>query len=337
MNDLDILFTQQRYAEQLSSRLDKFTLKRSSPFQAAFRCDICGDSQKNRNKRRGGIIEKDMNLFYNCFNCGASHILPHYLNLYHPDLYSKYLYDVKLNKTYSHEYREHVEPKKEEIQKNPLRDIELARKNTFAYRYLKARKIPEDKIDLFYFTHKFYEYINSIVPDKFQEHAMKHDHERIVIPFFDIMGTCFAVQGRTLDNDSDQMKYITILFDENKSPIYGLDRVDWNKQVYCTEGPIDSIFLDNCIAAAGSDNMNIDKNVVIILDNEPRNKALLRKYDKYIHMNYKVCIWPENIQSKDINDMIQSNLTSTEIQNIIDKNTFQGIKARIKFNRWKKM
>jgi transcription elongation factor Elf1 len=335
MNDLDILFTQQRYAEQLSTRLDKFTLKRSSPFQAAFRCDICGDSQKNRNKRRGGIIERDMNLFYNCFNCGASHILPHYLQLYHPDLYSKYIFDVKLNKTHAYEYKE-PEPK-EELQKNPLRDIQLARENTFAYQYLKSRKIPEDKMDLFYFTHKFYEYVNSVIPGKFDEYALKHDHERIVIPFFDIMGTCFAIQGRSLSNNSDDIKYITILFDDDKSPIYGLDRVDWNKQVYCTEGPIDSLFLENAIATASSDNMNVDKKVVIVLDNEPRNKLIIRKYDKYIHMNYKVCIWPEDVTFKDINEMIENGLSSEEIQSIIDRNTHQGIKARIKFNKWKKM
>jgi transcription elongation factor Elf1 len=339
MNDLDVLFTQQKYAEQLSSRLDKFTLKRSSPFQANFRCDICGDSQKNKNKKRGGIIEKDMNLFYNCFNCGESHIFPNYLRLYHPDMYQRYVFDVKTNNKslYNYEERE-PEPEPElSLEKNPLKNVKKARDNTFAYRYLKARKIPEDKIDLFYYVDKFYEYINSIMPGKFNEYALNYDHERIIIPFFDIMGTCFAVQGRSMDDTSDQRRYITILFDKDQTPIYGLNTVDWNKTVYCTEGPIDSLFLENAIAASGSDNMSIDKKVVIVLDNEPRNEQLLKKYDKYIHMNYQICIWPENLEFKDINEMIDNGIISSEIQSIIDKNTYYGIKARIKFNKWKKM
>ena len=61
----------------------------------------------------------------------------------------------------------------------------------------------------------------------------------------------FAVQGRAL-SQSD-LRYITVRIDEQYPKIYGLDRVDISKPIYVVEGPIDSLFVDNCIAVAGGD------------------------------------------------------------------------------------
>lgn len=335
MNDLDDFFTQRKYAEVLSSRLDKYVLKRSYPFQAAFRCDICGDSQKSKYKKRGSIIEREMNLFYGCFNCGASHIFPHYLKLYHPDLYSRYRFDLKTDNIPEYRPEDMIQEKKE-IKKNPLSDLVPARDNTFSYRYLKSRKIPDDKIDLFYFVPKFYEYINSIIPDKFSEYALEHDHERLIIPLIDIMGTCFGVQGRSFEEKAEN-RYLTVLFDEDREPIFGLDKVDWNKKVYAFEGPIDSVFIENSIAITGSDNSSVDKNAVIVLDNQPRNKQVIKKYNKYINMKYQICIWPQSVNQKDINNMILAGMTANEIKSIIDKNTYKGVMAQLMLSKWRKV
>ena len=64
-------------------------------------------------------------------------------------------------------------------------------------------------------------------------------------------GEVFAYQGRAFG--SEQPKYITIKLDDNADKIYGLDRVDKTKTIFVVEGPIDSMFLDNCIAVAGAD------------------------------------------------------------------------------------
>jgi hypothetical protein len=339
MNDLDILFTQQKYAQELSTRLDRFVLKRTSPFEAGFRCDICGDSQKSRTKKRGGIFEKGLILHYKCFNCGWSHPFPVYLKDFHPDMFQRYLYDLKLDKKIEYSYEEHVarnEKPKETLKQNPLKPLVKAVDNTFSRQYLKSRKIPEDKLDLLYFTDKFYEYINKIIPDKFSKYSMKHDHPRLIIPMFDIMGTCIGVQGRSLEEYTDY-RYIICMFNDDESPIFGLDKVDWNKRVYCTEGPLDSLFLENSIAMSGSDNVSLDKEVIIILDNEPRSKQTVAKYNKYISKKYKICIWPEYIKSKDINKMILDGYSKEEISHIIDNNIYHGIKAKIKLNSWKKV
>ena len=51
----------------------------------------------------------------------------------------------------------------------------------------------------------------------------------------------------------EQPKYLTIKLDENKQKVYGLDKVNFQKPIYITEGPIDSLFIDNCLAAGGAD------------------------------------------------------------------------------------
>lgn len=340
MNDLDILFTQQKYAQELSTRLDKFVLKRTSPFEAGFRCDICGDSEKSRTKKRGGIFERGLILHYNCFNCGWAHPFPKYLKDFHPDMYQRYLFDLKLDKKIEYTYEDQVsrnaEPKKESIAQNPLRTLKKATDNTFSNQYLKSRKIPEDKLDLLYYTDKFYEYVNNVLPSKFSDYSLKHDHPRLIIPMFDIMGTCIGIQGRSLEEYTDY-RYIICMFNEDESPIFGLDRVDWNKTVYCTEGPLDSLFLENSIAMSGSSNMTLDKDVIIILDNEPRSKETVAKYNKYISKNYKICIWPKYIKSKDINKMIIDGYSKEEVSKIINENIYQGIKAKIKLKSWKKV
>ena len=141
------------------------------------------------------------------------------------------------------------------------------------------------------------------------------------------------------------MRYITVKTDEDNKKVFGLDRVDLDdeeKKVYVVEGPIDSLFLDNAVATADSNLSSItsilDKTkVVLVFDNEPRNKDICRMIDKAIENHYNVVIWPEMIQEKDINDMILSGFTSEDIQDIIVRNTFVNLRAKMEFISWKKV
>ena len=90
-------------------------------------------------------------------------------------------------------------------------------------------------------------------------------------------------------------KYITIKLNEKKEKIYGLDRMDHNKKIYVTEGPIDSMFIPNAIAVAGAgfDTKFIDAikdNATLIMDNEPRSKEITKFIEKLIDNNYTVII-----------------------------------------------
>ena len=146
----------------------------------------------------------------------------------------------------------------------------------------------------------------------------------------------FAFQGRAFGNE--QPKYITIVLDSQKEKIYGLNRIDWKKTVYVVEGPIDSLFLDNCIATAQSDLRlkNRKDNIVLVPDNEPRNEQIVKQIEKFINNNYSVVLWPESVKEKDINEMIISGKTKSDIQHLIEQNTFNGISAKLKFTNWRK-
>ena len=103
------------------------------------------------------------------------------------------------------------------------------------------------------------------------------------------------------------------------------------------EGPIDSLFLPNCLAMAGSDmakNKYLNTDMIICLDNEPRNAEIISKYSKFIDRGFKIVIWPDNVRSKDINDMILDNLNPHQI---IKENIFQGLQAKIKLDNWKRV
>jgi hypothetical protein len=112
--------------------------------------------------------------------------------------------------------------------------------------------------------------------------------------------------------------------------------------VYVTEGPIDSMFLENAVATADSNLESItdcvDKsNVVLVFDNEPRNKEIINKINHAIENHFNVVIWPEFIEEKDINEMVLNGFSPDEIQDIISKNTFVNLRAKMEFVNWKKI
>ncbi len=67
-----MLWIDVKYANMISNRLGRYSLKNNKPFLANFRCHYCGDSAKNKGKSRGYLIEKggaDF-LIYFCHTCG---------------------------------------------------------------------------------------------------------------------------------------------------------------------------------------------------------------------------------------------------------------------------
>lgn len=333
MDIFDRLMLQREYASQLSGDLPLFKTISYSPFKAAFRCQLCGDSQKNARKCRGGIYERDYKLLYGCLNCGASMLFTRYMKENQPSMYKRYTFEVM--KGVKGTSKPVYHPPKQVAEVSPLRNLTPMTLNARTFEYIKSRKIPKEHWDKLYYTPKFFEYVNSVLPGKFD--VTEHDHERLVIPLFDFMGTCIGVQGRALD-PSIENRYITIMFGEYLK-FYGLERVNIKELVYVLEGPLDSLFLPNAIAMAGSDASpkNVVNNFVIVLDNEPRNKAVLQKYDKYITQGNKICIWPDSLKGKDINDMCLNGMSVQEILTIINKNTYSGIKAKLQLKKWKKV
>jgi hypothetical protein len=130
--------------------------------------------------------------------------------------------------------------------------------------------------------------------------------------------------------------------DDDGIKLFGLDKVNKEEDVYVTEGPIDSMFLENAVATADATLTNASKHIdksklVLVYDNEPRNKDICRHIEKAIEEHYRVVIWPEMIDEKDVNEMIKTGFSSDEIMDIISNNTFQNLRAKIEFINWKKV
>ena len=327
------MYTEIKYLNLLSIRLEKF--KKKGDYLWNFRCPICGDSQKNKNKARGFVFRVKGDLLYKCHNCQYSAPLPKLIEVVDSALYQQYRMEkFKDGKKKRPDMRKVTKV----VSQAPVFDIDVTSTLTPisdlntehpAKEYLLQRKLP---IEALYFTEKFQEWTNSIKPGTFEN--ITQDEPRIIIPFKDKEGNTFGYQGRSLSNTG--LRYITILLEEGRPKIFGLNTLDYDKTIYVTEGPFDSLFLKNCVAMAGADLSGISDlgdSVVFIFDNEPRNKQITSRIRKHIDSGDSVVIWPSHITQKDINDMI---LAGIPVQNIIESNTYQGLKATLKFNNWRK-
>jgi len=330
MSALDI-----QYLHSVSYKLDRFKKKSQNLYN--FRCVYCGDSQKKKTKARAYVYRIKNDMFYKCHNCGKGTTLGKLLEYVDPTLYKNYVLEkYKSGNTHSTKQPDFdFKPVKfdDKNLKGLIKFKDLP-KNHPALDFIKNRKL-NDHIDRFYFCHKFMTWVNTLIPNKFP--VIKEDHPRVVIPFYDMEGKVFAFQGRAFGKE--EPKYITIKLDDSKRRIYGLDKLNVNKKIFIVEGPIDSMFINNAIAVAGSDlEMKQLKNkATYIFDNEPRSVEIIKKMEKLINNNYNVFIWPKNIKTKDINDLIISGISPAEVENIISSNTYSKLSARQKLNNWKEI
>ena len=195
--------------------------------------------------------------------------------------------------------------------------------------YLDSRRLPSRAL---YYTEKFMEWTNSVKPGTFND--IKKDEGRIIIPFKDEEGSVFGFQGRSLSNTG--LRYITILLEDGRPKIFGLNTLDYEKTIYITEGPLDSLLLGNAIAMAGADATTdclAGSDFVFVYDNEPRNVQIVSRISRHISDGESVVIWPSNIKEKDINDMV---LAEHNVQEIVESCTYKGLTATLKFNDWRK-
>ena len=327
-------YVEDKYIRFLNTRLDKFKNLKSGVYN--FRCPYCGDSQKHRNKARGYFFLKKSEYIYKCHNCGVGRSLGNFLKDHAPDLHDQFVME-KYRQGMTGKGRHTPNPKYKSAKPNFSPDLEsidkLNRKHP-ARIYLEERQIPQEKLSSLFYTERFKTWINKKKPGTFQ--SLQNDRPRIIIPLIGKDGKWFGVQGRSLLPNTT-MRYITILFDEDKQKVFGLNNVKETEPVYVVEGPFDSLFLDNSIAIAGSD---IDcrtfgwGNYISVYDNEPRNRQIIDRLDKSIDRGDKVVIWPKSMKEKDINDMF---LKGYNVQQLVDSNIYQGLQAKIKLTDWKKV
>ena len=312
-----------KYIHLVSPRLDRF--KKVRDYLYNFRCPYCGDSEKFHNKARGYFYRKKDTMLYRCHNCDKGTTAGKVVELLDSDSYREYVKERFVGNIEKVEYN--FEPpkfKKRDPKLKALVPINTLNGDHPALEVLKKRQIPEEHYDKFFLCHKFCSW---------GEVSSNKDHPRLVIPFYDEDGKVFAAQGRAFGKE--QPKYLTVKFDD-KPKIFGLDRIDLTERVYVVEGPIDYLFLNNCLAVAGSDFRDLPPcETTIIMDNEPRSKEIVNKMEKLINNNYELVIWPDSISQKDINDMVLAG--QQDIQTTINNNTFSGLEATVKLSAWKRI
>jgi len=319
-------FVDVKYINLISARFQKFKKVKSNLYN--FRCPICGDSQKNRNKARGYLYQVKNNTNFKCHNCGVNISFNNFLKQIDSVIYKQYTFEKFKNGNTGKNFTADEPVFKFEAPKfKPKLELAKASENADAKKYLEDRKINPDK---FYYTDKFKSWTNS---QKKTFDDVSKDEPRIIIPLF-YQDTLVGFQGRALG--SSKIKYITVMLNDDAPKIYGLDEIQKDKTVYITEGPFDSTFIRNAIAMCGADadisNWGIS-NPVWIYDNEPRNTEITARISRTIDRGERVVIWPSGITQKDINDMVLSGL---DVQSVIELNTYSGLEAKLKFTTWKK-
>jgi hypothetical protein len=261
----------------------------------------------------------------------------HQPDLHQEFVFEKYRVDGKEGSEPLITSREPTKTPSKQLKEFLLPRVSELPENHFCAEYVRSRRIPNYE---FYYADKFFEFAREFKEDISKEIK---DGPRLVIPFFDKSGAIYAFQGRDLTNKS-AVKYITISVDKKVPKIFGLDRLNRKVDVNIVEGPIDSLFLPNCLASVNASLIAtarklepvINKSqVTLIYDNEARNKVIVEHYKEAVKLGYKIVIWPSKVDGlKDINDMHKAGF---DVMSIVNKNTFSGLIAQLELNKWKKI
>ena len=317
-----------KYINLISSRLQKF--KKVKPHLYNFRCPICGDSQKNKNKARGYLYRIKNNTNYKCHNCGVNMSFNNFLKDIDPQTHKEYTLEKfkegHTGKNFTTDSPEDVfknlKSSKPTFKEKVKIDLPSAFTVDRSRLYLESRSIFNGD---FYYCEDF---------NEFTGNKSNYKDPRIVIPLIKD-GVLIGYQGRALDKNP--VKYLTTMLEEDQPKIYGYDKLNKELPVYVVEGPFDSTFLNNSVALCGSDgdvSCLEGSTIIFVYDNEPRNKEIVARISRVIERGGRVVIWPGNIKEKDLNDMV---LMGHDVEKVVKEHTFSGLEAKLKFNHWKKV
>ena len=338
------LWRDEKYLRLLSPQLDRFSQKHAHTFN--FRCPLCGDSEKVQSKARGYIFPKNQTLIFKCHNCSVALPFSALLKRMSRRLYDEYLLEGLRDER-------PVQPAPDTVTKAPtfiLRDSDLsihvqplpavkALHNRLwdVYHFVENRKLPASTFEHLYATDSARTWLTPLVG---HDKAIKVDDDvlYLVMPLRLPDGTWFGAQVRAIFEKT----YVTFRWAHEPLKIFGLDRLNTTQPVTVVEGPLDSFFLPNTLAAMGSDlygavQVAFGANVlprstplVFCWDNEPRNREVVRLMRTAVRLHESVVIWPREYP-KDINDMAKAGLPFADT---IRTHTFTGLRAELEFAQW---
>lgn len=341
---------EEKYIGIVGSELSRF--RRQSRNTYNFRCPFCGDSQKRMNIGRGYFFLNKGQYFFKCHNCNIGLSLRGFLKRTNESLFREFQLDLLRHErplspsSFSAAVPEQAPSPKETTmfgfkrsRSSPLSLPSIASLPTdhLAVAYCRRRQLPDASLSHLYFTDEWTTWLTELG----WSYAMPEDHApRLILPWFDREGVLLGAQARRLDVTGKAARYVTLKRSDDTPKIYGWDRLDPQRLIYVVEGPLDSWFLPNCVAAMGADLLHLHDHylsgyrAVYIWDNEPRNLDVSRHLQAAIARGLSVVIWPSSIQQKDLNDMAQAGV---DLLPLITAHTYHGLRANLEFLRWKKL
>lgn len=334
------LVVQIEYLNRFSAQLRNFKRKDAELWN--FSCPVCGDSQKNEFKARGYVYRAKDILVYKCHNCGVSYPFSRLLEQFDSGLYQQYLLDCGIRtRRFNETQEEEPEPKKK-VERLDLPSIADLDAKHVARKYVVSRKIPMEHWEGIYFSENFRD-----VAIEFDDEKYKRIREdaRIVFPVYSPNGMILGVQGRAID-PKNELRYVIAKIPGQRPFMFGLDRWKPSQLTYVIEGPIDSLFLPNAIAAMSSTLQHkwekmiehygiTPKQTIFIFDNQPRNPEIVKLLVNAAK-KYRIFLWPDGLAGKDVNDLILAGMTREEIKDMIDANAFQGPELLARVMMWRK-
>lgn len=333
------------YAERMMMTFQQFKKVSTNPFKLNGRCVVCGDSAKDAHKARFWVFysKKFDTLICHCFNCGFTQKFSSFLKHHDPELYREYILELRKSKfTPVHEKPSPLSESKP--QNKDIKEIKFSTRldklpsDHPALKYVRLRKIPVRAYDRLYYTSQWQHLCNTI-REVYKNPSKEH---RLVIPIWDTNGILQGFQGRSFTKNSKR-RYITIKVDDDSSKVFGVETIDSSKVVMITEGPIDSLFLDNAISITGGSlslaEVPFAHNRIWVLDNEPRSVDTIERMNKLIDSGETVCFWDKAPwQNKDINDMVViGGANPLDIIQYIKDNSFRGLKAKLRMKQFRKI
>jgi len=356
------IYIERKFLGFISSKLEQFKQKQTDLYN--FRCPYCGDSKKNKLKARGYVYRKSNDYFFICHNCGKSTTFAKFLEHVDGTTYKQYILEryatgqtghgtntkkpdfeqlkgnayARLQSTLNNSRGDSTPVESLERTWREFKDYSIKKlpEEHYARAYIKNRKIPEQFWDEILFVPQFREFLDKEFPNHGKDEVPNDD--RVVLLYTNEKGEITNVAGRALSDT--KIRYVTVKVSDEKK-LFGLHRLRKQERIYVLEGQFDSYFVENSVASGDSNLGGVaavlpELDVVLVYDNEPRNRDIVKQIEKSIDSGHKVCLFPENTKGKDVNDMIQNGLTSREIKDIIDDNTFSGLSAKLKFTHWKR-
>lgn len=338
------LWHDEKYLQLLSPQLDRFAQKHEHTYN--FRCPLCGDSERNDIKARGYIFPKQQTLIYKCHNCSMA--LPFAALLRRVD---RRLYDDYILERIKDESPE-PQPVKTPAKAPELAPVDVHRANHVlplnvvkvlggplkaVYEYARGRQIPDAAMGRLAATQRAQTWLTPMVGES-KAKVVRDGEPYLVQPMTLPNGDWYGAQLRLLT----KKEYLTFRWSHDPLKVFGLASWTPDALTYVVEGPLDALFVPNTIAALGSDLLSalhvmeemgfwLKPHRVLVWDNEPRNKDVVRHIRNAIALGESVVIWPRDFP-KDINDGYKLNI---DVLDVMKRRTFAGLLAELEFSRWK--